>query len=328
MQYVYIEQEIIEYPRTQKILQRLGNVSIIECMHYGEVFNQKAQNFRIQKEKPALILAKKRNRRILPAPEGFGIDGHQSYYFSHMLNCLHDCRYCFLQGMYQSANYVLFVNYEDFMDDISILSQKNPHITLFTGYDCDSLAYEPVSQFLHNFLTFFKGLPKTTFELRTKSTNIKALLNTTPSQNVIVAFSFTPEIMNQTHEIKVPNVNKRIDALEKVARQGWPIGLRFDPLIWCEHFDQHYGQLIDDIFRVVEPEQIHSVSLGLIRFPAKMYHKLIKLYPEDKLLAHPLHKRDNYFSYTSQKEDQMKKVVADKLAQYLSQDKLFSCSPL
>ena len=41
-----------------------------------------------------------------------------------MLNCLYDCRYCFLQGMYRSANYVLYVNYEDFTKDIDTLLEQ------------------------------------------------------------------------------------------------------------------------------------------------------------------------------------------------------------
>ena len=31
-----------------------------------------------------------------------------------MHNCIYDCRYCFLQGMYRSAHYVVFINYEDY----------------------------------------------------------------------------------------------------------------------------------------------------------------------------------------------------------------------
>ena len=31
-----------------------------------------------------------------------------------MLNCIYDCKYCFLQGMFNSANYLVFVNYQDF----------------------------------------------------------------------------------------------------------------------------------------------------------------------------------------------------------------------
>ena len=51
-------------------------------------------------------------------PSDFGIGNSNNFYFSHMYNCLYDCEYCFLQGMYSSADYVLFVNYEDFEDEI------------------------------------------------------------------------------------------------------------------------------------------------------------------------------------------------------------------
>ena len=35
---------------------------------------------------------------VHPVPATYGIGGDENYYFSHMLNCLYDCRYCFLQG--------------------------------------------------------------------------------------------------------------------------------------------------------------------------------------------------------------------------------------
>ena len=118
---IYIETEIRSHPRTESILSRFSRARIVECERYGEVFNPKKQNFRLQKMKPALILARKHGNFILDAPEGFGIGGRKNYYFSHMLNCIYDCRYCFLQGMYRSANYVLFVNYEDFQNEIKKL---------------------------------------------------------------------------------------------------------------------------------------------------------------------------------------------------------------
>ena len=46
--------------------------------------------------------------------------------------------------MYSSANYVVFVNYEDYYEEIKKISitNKKKNITLFSGYDCDSLAFE------------------------------------------------------------------------------------------------------------------------------------------------------------------------------------------
>src|ERR1700734_1289578 len=138
MQTIYVEKAIKNHFRVEKIINQVGRKAlIIECDHYGQVFNRKSQNFRIQKQQTALILAEKTGRLVIPTPPGFGIGGKNNYYFSHMLNCLYDCRYCFLQGLYSSAHYVLFVNYEDFMDDIKALSQSSSQpLYFFSGYDC------------------------------------------------------------------------------------------------------------------------------------------------------------------------------------------------
>ena len=113
MQPLYVEADCLNHPRAKAIIDRYGaSAHVVICEHYGEVFNRKAQNFKLQKKKPALILAKKRGKRVLPTPEGFGIGGSQNYYFSHMLNCIYDCRYCFLQGMYPSAHQVIFLKLE------------------------------------------------------------------------------------------------------------------------------------------------------------------------------------------------------------------------
>ena len=108
---IYVEKKIKEHPRTKLILSKLKKAKTIEIDRYGEIFNKRNQNFRIQKNNPDLILAFKNEGYVLPTPEGFGVGSSKNYYFSHMFNCIYDCRYCFLQGMYSSANYVIFVNF-------------------------------------------------------------------------------------------------------------------------------------------------------------------------------------------------------------------------
>ena len=61
---IYIEDEVREHPRALEIHRRFADADIIPCGRYGEVFNRKTQNFRLQKKKPALILAKKYNQKI------------------------------------------------------------------------------------------------------------------------------------------------------------------------------------------------------------------------------------------------------------------------
>ena len=72
------------------IIQRFDKARIIEISHYGEVFNVGAQKLSRKKKNPALILALKQNKYVLPAPDGFGIGGQRNYYFSHLLNCIYD----------------------------------------------------------------------------------------------------------------------------------------------------------------------------------------------------------------------------------------------
>jgi len=325
---IYIEEAILQHPRVLDIVARFPQARKVTCGRYGEVFNPKAQNFRLQKQQPALILAEKYKNFALPAPLGYGIGAARNYYFSHMLNCLYDCRYCFLQGMYQSANYVLFVNYEDFQQDIRQLCAESPRENLhfFSGYDCDSLALEPVTGFAEQFLPFFATLPNAWLELRTKSTQVRSLLNREPLPRCIVAFSLSPDQIAEKVEAKAPSVARRLDALCKVQEQGWQIGLRFDPLIYQSGYQQQYSELFGQVFSRIDLNRLHSVSLGVFRLPENFFKKVHKLYPEEKLFAGPLITQQGMVSYQQELEQEMMNYCTEQLLTYIPADKFFPCT--
>lgn len=325
---IYIEQAILQHPRVLDIVARFPQARKITCGRYGEVFNPKAQNFRLQKQQPALILAEKYKNFALPAPPGYGIGATRNYYFSHMLNCLYDCRYCFLQGMYQSANYLLFVNYEDFQQDIRQLCSESPNENLhfFSGYDCDSLALEPVTRFAEQFLPFFATLPNAWLELRTKSTQVRSLLNREPLPRCIVAFSLSPDAIAAKVEDKAPSVQRRLDALCKLQQQGWQIGLRFDPLLYQSGYQQQYRQLFEQVFSRIDLNLLHSVSLGVFRLPENFFKKVQKLYPEEKLFAGPLVSQQGMVSYKQELEQAMMHYCSEQILTYIPSDKFFPCT--
>ena len=268
---VFVESEIMGHPIAKRILSCLPKADLFEINRYQELFNKRQQNFRLQKEKPALILAKKHDNFVLPAPSGFGLDSQKNFYFSHMYNCIYDCRYCFLQGMYSSANYLLFVNFEDFFTSISetIHNNADSSLTFFSGYDCDSLAFEKITNFAQHTLSFFKKHPEVEFELRTKSVNIETLLGLKPLSNCVVAFSLSPAKVADALDKKAPRINKRIRALQKLAKFGWLVGLRLDPLIYCDNWKGLYSELIEEIMTELEIINLHSVSFGPLRYPKK-----------------------------------------------------------
>lgn len=325
---IYIEKNIIDHPRTKSILSKFKKARCIEIDRYSEIFNKRNQNFRTQKKNPALILAYKHDGFVLPTPEGFGIGGTKNYYFSHMYNCIYDCRYCFLQGMYSSANYVVFVNFEDFDVQIKKVIEENisNKLTFFSGYDCDSLALENITDFAKHIIPLFEKYPGVDIEFRTKSTQIKPFSSIEPLDNFVIAYSLMPDVMSKSLDNKTPSVQKRIEAMSSLASKGWKIGLRFDPLIHGKNWKSLYEELINKVFNSIPKESIHSVSFGSLRFPKEMFKDIIKLYPDEILFSGPLSQKKEIVSYDNNIEEEMTKFCEDLTRRYISESNIFKCS--
>lgn len=324
---IYIEKAVAEHARTEAILARYPKAERISIDRYGEVFNSHNQNFRIQKQNPSLILAAKQNKKVIETPEQYETGGGAHYYFSHMLNCVYDCRYCFLQGMLRSANYLLFVNYEEFMDDIREIAKTHANdekpVWFFSGYDCDSLAYEPVTRFAEYFIPAFADIPNAVLELRTKSTQIRSLLKRNAQSNVVVASSLSPESVAQAVEIGAPPLQKRVEALAKLQDAGWRIGLRFDPVVWHQNYLEDYQRMADTVFSQLDPSRIDSVTLGSFRLPKGYYKIMHRLYPEHWLFNAGLDEDQGMVMYRKEIEADVLDKVQNICSNFVPADKLF-----
>ena len=327
---IYFEEQVADHPRTLNLFKRFSQAVRIPCSHYKEVFNPGGQNFRIQKKKPALILAKNSGKLVHPVPATYGIGGDENYYFSHMLNCLYDCRYCFLQGMYPSAHYLLFVNYEDFFEEIKKVTSQKPEKPswFFSGYDCDSLALEKLTGFAQSAISFFAKHKQAHLEFRTKSVATQILEKSEPLPNVVTAFSFTPQEISDAIEKDVPTVSARIQAMKRLSQKGWKLGIRLDPIIDCNDFEKRYQSLISEIFAEIPESAVHSVSLGPFRLPDPFFKRMEKLYPAEPLFAGNLEKRGRSVSYPKEIEEQRTQCCQQLLLEHLPPEKLFLCQPV
>jgi spore photoproduct lyase len=321
---LYVEEAAASHPRARGLLARYPRALVVPVGGYGEVFNRGRQSFRLQKRKPSLLLAVKHGSLVLEAP--YGIGGERNFYFSHVLNCLYDCRYCFLQGMYRSAHYVVFVNYEDFQTAIRKTADRFPgeEVYFFSGYDGDSLALESLTGFAGAFLPFFAENRRLTLELRTKSVAIRPLLAREAFPNCVVAFSFTPDALSRALEHGVPPLVSRIEAVARLARRGWPIGLRFDPLLYTPSYETQYQELFESVFSAIPSESIHSVGFGAFRLPRDYYARMVRLYPEEKLFALPLEDGSGMVSFATEVEEELKSFCRKTLRERVSEERLFA----
>ncbi len=326
---IYIEKDAVTTPLAQQICRRYPQLPHITCEHYGEIFNRKKQNFRIQKATPALILANKQNNYVHPTPPGYGIGGVHNYYFSHMMNCIYDCRYCFLQGMYSSSHYVLFTNRENFYQEIESKCQAHPgrDVYFFSGYDCDSLALEPITGFAESSLDFFQKTPQAYLELRTKSTQIGFLLRKPPMHNVIIAFTLSPERVCREVEHRTPPLHRRLEAMKRLADAGWQLGLRFDPLMYSDNFESEYEEFFAQVFSTLPASSIHSITLGSMRFPKHIHKRMQKLYPEESLFYRYLTPKDHQsIGYHQELDKRLTNFALENICTYAPSEKIFVMS--
>ena len=115
------------------------------------------------------------------------------YYTSSIINCIYDCEYCYLQGVYSSGNIVIFVDIEKVFEEVEELYNKLKSLYLCVSYDTDLLAIENICSFSEKWYHFIKDKKDLKIELRTKSANIDKFLNLDVLDNFIIAFTLSPE---------------------------------------------------------------------------------------------------------------------------------------
>lgn len=322
---MYVEKAIEDHPRVDRIRDRVPDAATFTVDRYQDVFNRKAQDFRLQKNDPALILARKHDNYVLDTPSYCEIgDRHRFFYFSHMMNCVYDCRYCFLQGLYDSAHYVVFVNFEDFFRSIEeAVAGGDRDAYFFSGHVNDSLALDRITGFSGDLLPFFRDLEQAWVELRTKSVQIHSLLEREPFERCVVAWSMTPPSISRELEHDTPSVERRIEALVELQEQGWNTGLRFDPVIYTEDFRERYASFFAAVFERVDADRLHSVTLGSFRLPEQMFKNMRSLYPEEELFATKLETSDGLVSYRDELEREMLSFCADRIRERVPDDRFF-----
>ena len=132
--FIYAEESILDHSRTRALIDRFPRAQLVPCTRYGAVFNRTAQNFRLQKRRPALILAHKAGRRVLPLPTATE-SAASAITISRTCSTAPMTAATAFQGLYRSAHLVLFVNYET-------SSRTSPRTSLRTHpmYPISSLA--------------------------------------------------------------------------------------------------------------------------------------------------------------------------------------------
>ncbi|MDR1832982.1 MAG: radical SAM protein [Fusobacteriaceae bacterium] len=320
---VYVEEGAESFPLTAQILRNLPKAAVIPVGRYGELFSRKGQDFRLQKNAPQLILAVKREGFFFPGAkvcENFGRANF--FYSSQILNCLYDCAYCYLQGVYDSANLVVFVNIEHTFREISTFLSRAP-MYLCVSYDTDLLALDRLTGLAERWYEFAETKSNLMIELRTKCSNIGFLRRKDVNPNFVLAWTLSPERVCGLYERGSSSLKQRLAALREAVDLGYTVRICLDPLLAVPDFEKLYGELIEEIFSVVKGDELLDVSVGTFRISGEYLKRLRKNRPDCALTRYPFTLRDGVYSYPPEKSAAMLGFVRGKLLHYVRETQIY-----
>ena len=134
-----------------------------------------------------------------------------------------------------------------------------------------------------------------------------------------------PLSISSSLDNKAPSISKRIKAMSNLASKGWKIGLRFDPLIHGRNWKVLYKEMLENIYKSVPLESIHSVSFGPLRFPKEMFKDIFKLYPDEPLFSGPLSNKKGMVAYDLKIEKEMASFCKRITKRYVHENQIFQC---
>lgn len=191
------------------------------------------------------------------------------YVLCHANGCLFEpnCSYCYLRSsLWHLRRPQAFSNVGAMLEQVRAWIARDALETyvLNTGNLSDSLAFEEVRPAVaalvelfrreaeakgrrHELLLVTKGGPD----------QCRGLLESQPCRSVIVSFSVNSRHAARRHERGAAPVGQRLAAASKLARRGWRVRMRIDPMI----LGYDYAWVIDRLRRLA-PER---VTLGALR---------------------------------------------------------------
>ncbi len=246
----------------------------------------------------------------------------------HILNlgfgCIFDCNYCFLQGYANSPGIILPSNIDSFFEKFSWY--KKAGMRIGTGEFSDSLALDEITQYSISIIEFFRKHKNVTFEFKTKSMNIKNILEAHHAGNIVISWSLNPQRVIKENEFFTPSLKQRLRAAVKCTEAGYKVGFHFDPVIYSEGWEKEYALLIENLFTVINPKHIAWISIGTFRFSPGLKQVIEKRFPANTILDEELLLGfDNKLRYPYQLRLSIYKKMIESLSKHSSKLNLYLC---
>ena len=329
--HIYIEEAMLRDRECLRVLERFPKAVYIPIRHYKDVFNRKKQNRSLQEKSRKLILARKEGQRIYKgAPVCQDFSEAHFYYSSLLMNCPFHCAYCYLQGMYPSANLVLFLNLNDYFTDCRALLSEKESLYLCISYDTDLIAMEEVYPYVERFLSFLEEEKKLLIEVRTKAggegffRRIETLsVPEDVKRRMIFAFTLSPPEIVEEAEQGSAGLMGRIVAVKRAIEEGFRVRLCFDPMIYHADWKNIYRRFLDLVFREIPSEKVYDISVGSFRISESYLKAMERACPDSPHTFFPYENTNGFYHYPKALLEEMEGFLLSRIEEQFPKERIF-----
>lgn len=218
-------------------------------------------------------------------------------------SCGFDCSYCSIQSFYNENKIGFDKNFAQKLKNLKLDPNKNYHIG--TGQSSDSLIWGNKEGILDALFEFARKNPNVILEFKSKSDNIKYLLENEVPKNILCTWSINTPTIIENEEHLSASLEKRIASARALADKGVLVGFHFHPIVVYENYLSEYKETIEKITSRFTYDEVALVSFGTLTFIKPVMKKLRNRGFKSKILQMPLVDASGKFSYPLETKEEM-----------------------
>lgn len=251
---VFIEERALDYPLGISILDRMTAaaipVQIIRSHNRVTGIPGAGPQQSYREAKRTLVVGVKKDLRLNTCKPSADFE------FATGTSCPGGCQYCYLQTHLGRKPYVrIYVNLDEILTAIQKTIEKNaPRITTFEASSTsDPLAVEHITGTLAKTIQFFGVLKYGLLRVVTKFAAVEPLLKIDHQGHTRFRFSLNAAEIISKFEPNTATMDERINAAQKMAKAGYPLGFIIAPLFIYPGYQADYTELFQKLSTVLKP---------------------------------------------------------------------------
>jgi len=210
------------------------------------------------------------------------------YQLPLVTSCIGKCEYCYLNTRLGKKTYIrVYVNLKQIHNRAAhYINKRIPSTTFFeASATSDPIPVEPYTGALSKTIQFFASQKYGRLRFVTKFTEVDSLLKLNHNKHTTIRFSLNTDKIIQKYEHNTPDLDKRIEAANKIMQAQYPVGFLIAPVILDANWKKDYDSLLKKLCRLLGRNKDKKIHFEIIshRFTKAAKRIILEIFPKTTL---------------------------------------------